>query len=235
MLGLDAEWAYRIVKQVGNYAESVDRNIKPLGIERGVNRLWRDGGVHVRAHAAVIAATRTAPPMSIRSRFSWSAPRTRAIVWQIVAWWPSVVAVARSHRLADRDQPAARAASGQDSTFSTVQPASKSLGGLVEFSSRDTYARALLVGLLNTLRVSLLGIAAGDRAGSWRAVWRASRSVWVVSTIARGYVELMRNTPLLLQLLFWYSLSQALPGSARGAEPLAGCVSLLPWVVPARP
>jgi len=45
MLGLDAEWAYRIVKQVGNYAESVDRNIKPLGIERGLNRLWKDGGV----------------------------------------------------------------------------------------------------------------------------------------------------------------------------------------------
>ena len=45
MLGLDAAWAYRIVKQVGNYAESVERNIKPLGIERGVNRLWKDGGV----------------------------------------------------------------------------------------------------------------------------------------------------------------------------------------------
>jgi general L-amino acid transport system substrate-binding protein len=45
MLGLDAEWAFRIVKQVGNYAESFDRNIKPLGIERGLNRLWSDGGV----------------------------------------------------------------------------------------------------------------------------------------------------------------------------------------------
>jgi general L-amino acid transport system substrate-binding protein len=45
MLGLDAQWAYRIVKQVGNYAESCERNIKPLGIDRGVNRLWNDGGV----------------------------------------------------------------------------------------------------------------------------------------------------------------------------------------------
>jgi len=45
MLGPDAGWAYRIVKQVGNYAEIVDRNIKPLGIERGLNRLWRDGGI----------------------------------------------------------------------------------------------------------------------------------------------------------------------------------------------
>jgi general L-amino acid transport system substrate-binding protein len=45
MLGLDADWAYRIVKQVGNYAESFDRNLKPLGIDRGVNRLWTDGGI----------------------------------------------------------------------------------------------------------------------------------------------------------------------------------------------
>jgi general L-amino acid transport system substrate-binding protein len=45
MLGLDSEWAFRIVKQVGNYAESYERNIKPLGIERGLNRLWTEGGV----------------------------------------------------------------------------------------------------------------------------------------------------------------------------------------------
>jgi general L-amino acid transport system substrate-binding protein len=45
MLGLDARWAFRIVKQVGSYAESFDRNLKPLGIERGLNRLWKDGGI----------------------------------------------------------------------------------------------------------------------------------------------------------------------------------------------
>jgi general L-amino acid transport system substrate-binding protein len=45
MLGLEDDWAFKIVKQVGNYAESFDRNIKPLGIERGLNRLWKDGGV----------------------------------------------------------------------------------------------------------------------------------------------------------------------------------------------
>ncbi|HSE79630.1 MAG TPA: amino acid ABC transporter substrate-binding protein [Alphaproteobacteria bacterium] len=45
MLGLDNRWAYNIVKQVGNYGESFERNITPLGIERGVNKLWRDGGL----------------------------------------------------------------------------------------------------------------------------------------------------------------------------------------------
>ncbi len=45
MLGLDNRWAFNIVGQVGNYAESFERNLVPLGIERGVNRLWKDGGI----------------------------------------------------------------------------------------------------------------------------------------------------------------------------------------------
>jgi len=45
MLGLDNKWALNIVKQVGNYAESFDANLKPLGFERGLNRLWNQGGL----------------------------------------------------------------------------------------------------------------------------------------------------------------------------------------------
>jgi general L-amino acid transport system substrate-binding protein len=45
MLGLDNRWAFQIVKQVGNYAESFDANLKPLGFERGLNRLWNQGGL----------------------------------------------------------------------------------------------------------------------------------------------------------------------------------------------
>jgi general L-amino acid transport system substrate-binding protein len=44
-LGVDNAWAFQIVRQVGNYAEVFQRNITPLGIERGPNRLWRDGGL----------------------------------------------------------------------------------------------------------------------------------------------------------------------------------------------
>lgn len=47
-LGLDKEWAYRIIKQVGNYAEVFDRNVgkdSPLKLERGINALWTDGGL----------------------------------------------------------------------------------------------------------------------------------------------------------------------------------------------
>jgi general L-amino acid transport system substrate-binding protein len=48
LLGLDKEWAYRIVKQVGNYGESFERNLgpkTPLNLPRGVNNLWNKGGL----------------------------------------------------------------------------------------------------------------------------------------------------------------------------------------------
>ncbi len=45
MLGLDNRWAVNIVKQVGNYGESFDTHLKPLGFDRGLNRLWTQGGL----------------------------------------------------------------------------------------------------------------------------------------------------------------------------------------------
>jgi general L-amino acid transport system substrate-binding protein len=45
MMGLDNAWAFNIVKQVGNYGEIFQKNVTPLGIERGVNRLWTEGGL----------------------------------------------------------------------------------------------------------------------------------------------------------------------------------------------
>ncbi len=45
MLGLDNRWAYNIIKQVGNYGESFERNLTPLGLDRGLNKLWNRGGL----------------------------------------------------------------------------------------------------------------------------------------------------------------------------------------------
>jgi general L-amino acid transport system substrate-binding protein len=47
-IGLTNDWAYRIIKHVGNYGESFDRHIGPnteIGLERGLNALWSDGGI----------------------------------------------------------------------------------------------------------------------------------------------------------------------------------------------
>jgi general L-amino acid transport system substrate-binding protein len=51
-LGLSKDWVVRIVKQVGNYGESFERNVgqgSPLKIDRGLNRLWNKGGVQYAA------------------------------------------------------------------------------------------------------------------------------------------------------------------------------------------
>jgi general L-amino acid transport system substrate-binding protein len=45
MLGIDNKWAFNVIKQVGNYAESYDANLTPLGFDRGLNRLWNKGGI----------------------------------------------------------------------------------------------------------------------------------------------------------------------------------------------
>jgi general L-amino acid transport system substrate-binding protein len=44
-LGLPVDFAYQVVKQVGNYGEIFERHLAPLGLERGVNALWTDGGL----------------------------------------------------------------------------------------------------------------------------------------------------------------------------------------------
>ena len=63
LLGLDKEWAYRVVKQVGNYGESFERNLgpkSPVGLPRGVNNLWTQGRPDVRA-ADPLSAEAAAP------------------------------------------------------------------------------------------------------------------------------------------------------------------------------
>ena len=44
-LGLDEDWASRAIKAVGNYGEMYDRHLTPIGLDRGQNRLWKDGGL----------------------------------------------------------------------------------------------------------------------------------------------------------------------------------------------
>jgi general L-amino acid transport system permease protein len=83
--------------------------------------------------------------------------------------------------------------------------------GPLDYSAGDTYGRALAVGLFNTLRVAVLAMLFATAGGIAIGAARLSR-IWVASAAARVYVEVVRNTPLLLQLLFWYALWQRLPG-----------------------
>jgi general L-amino acid transport system permease protein len=83
---------------------------------------------------------------------------------------------------------------------------------LIQFdSARSSYGRAFWVGLLNTLLVAGLGIVFATILGFTIGIARLSKN-WLVARTAAGYVETIRNIPLLLQLLFWYNaVLKALP------------------------
>ncbi|QSJ16892.1 ABC transporter permease subunit [Nostoc sp. UHCC 0702] len=74
---------------------------------------------------------------------------------------------------------------------------------LIRYNPSDTYSRALWVGLINSLRVAVAGIFFSTIVGVSAGIGRLSDN-WLVRNITLVYVEIFRNTPLLLQLLFWY-------------------------------
>ena len=83
---------------------------------------------------------------------------------------------------------------------------------LISYSGSDSYTRVFLVGLLNTLLVSVIGIFFATVIGFMVALGRLSPN-WLVSRVAGAYVELIRNLPVLFQILFWYlAVLGALPG-----------------------
>jgi general L-amino acid transport system permease protein len=76
--------------------------------------------------------------------------------------------------------------------------------------SVSTYGRALVVGLLNTVKVALPGIVLATLLGTIVGTARLSTN-WLAARLSATYVECLRNTPLLLQLFIWYGALQALP------------------------
>lgn len=74
---------------------------------------------------------------------------------------------------------------------------------IIPFDATRSYGYVYLVGILNTLLVSLISIVLTTVLGFMIGILRLSRN-WLVSTLAAWYVEIVRNTPLLLQILFWY-------------------------------
>ena len=93
---------------------------------------------------------------------------------------------------------------------------------LIAYSPADTYARAFLVGLVNTLYVSAIGIVLATALGTVMGIARLS-SNWLIRKLAQVYVETFRNIPLLLQLFFWWGiLRQSAPPPRQAWELLPG-------------
>ncbi|MCI5208495.1 MAG: amino acid ABC transporter permease [Candidatus Electrothrix sp. ATG2] len=84
----------------------------------------------------------------------------------------------------------------QKAGFSIIQT-------LISYSESSTYGRTFLVGLLNTILVSVLGIICATALGFLIGIARLS-SNWLIAKLAAVYIEIFRNLPLLLQIFFWY-------------------------------
>tara|TARA_R110002110_G_scaffold85816_2_gene223519 strand:+ start:107935 stop:109125 length:1191 start_codon:yes stop_codon:yes gene_type:complete len=81
---------------------------------------------------------------------------------------------------------------------------------LIDYSSQSTFGRALIVGFLNTILVSVMGIITATLIGFTAGVLRLSRN-WIISRAVTAYVEFTRNVPVLLQIIFWWATLTALP------------------------
>jgi len=96
---------------------------------------------------------------------------------------------------------------------------------LIPYQESDTYFRVFIVGLLNTLMVSVLGIIFATLIGFIVGLGRLSPN-WLVARLSGGYVELIRNLPLLFQILFWYLAVLATLPNPRQSVSLFGTVFL---------
>ncbi|GAB4179549.1 MAG: amino acid ABC transporter permease [Geothermobacteraceae bacterium] len=106
----------------------------------------------------------------------------------------------------------------------------------IAYSAADTYGRALLVGALNTLKVSFVGIIFSLILGTIVGISRLSHN-WLVAKLSGAFIEVMQNIPVLLQLFFWYALFyEAFPSPRQALHPLPGmflCNRGLIFAVPA--
>ncbi|MAS93380.1 MAG: ABC transporter permease [Verrucomicrobiales bacterium] len=95
---------------------------------------------------------------------------------------------------------------------------------LIDYSTSSTYARAIIVGLLNSLFLGALSLPLATVIGIAIGVMRTSGN-GMAELLGTIYVEIFRNVPLILQLFFWYALLLALP-SPRNAEPILASIAL---------
>ncbi len=114
----------------------------------------------------------------------------------------------------------------------------------IDFDASETFLKAFWVGIVNTLKVSILGIFCATVIGFFFGIARLS-SNWLIRQIASVYVECFRNIPLVLQIVFWYAIMLVLPGvdesislfdsifiNVQGVylPSLEGTAGLMPWL-----
>ena len=152
-------------------------------------------------------------------RTSWNRQRLNGLLWQIVVVGIAVAIVAwlwsnALHNLSVRRISTGFAFLGREAGMPIAD-------SWIAYSPKDPYLRAFLVGIVNTLRVAVIGIVLATVVGTLVGIARLS-SNWLLSRLSAVYVEVLRDIPLLLQLLFWYVLMQGLPAARAAWKPIEG-------------
>ncbi len=151
------------------------------------------------------------PDTSVPGPAPWNNPHIRSIVFQAVAFVGLVYFFYTifDNTLTNMERRGITTGFG----FLNNEAGFGILMSLIPYDETNTYGRTFFVGLLNTLLVSGLGIFFATILGFLVGVARLSNN-WLISKIATVYVEVLRNIPLLLQILFWYfTVLQALPST----------------------
>jgi general L-amino acid transport system permease protein len=147
---------------------------------------------------------------------AWQDPRLRALVFQALAL-AAVVGLGFfivHNTLANLSKQGIASGFG---FFRTTAGFGISMS-LIDYAESQSYFRAFLVGLLNTLLVSAIGIVVATLLGFLLGIMRLSRN-WLVARLAAAYIEIVRNLPLLLQLFFWYfAILRQLPGPRQSVS-----------------
>ncbi len=146
----------------------------------------------------------------------WNDPRVRAVFYQILA---VAVLAGLAWYLASNtiDNIRARNIKTGFDFLGDVYPAQID-EALIRWDETGRYSRAFLIGVLNTLKVGAIGIVLATILGTIVGIARLSRN-WLLAKLASGYVEAIRNVPLLLQLAFLYTLfTSALPSQLQALQ-----------------
>jgi general L-amino acid transport system permease protein len=150
----------------------------------------------------------------------WRDPEKRAIVFQIVALL--LVAVVSYYLYSNTQANLERQSIATGFGFLDKEASFEIGESVIEYSAADSYAKALLAGALNTIKVSFIGIVLTLILGTIVGIARLS-SNWLVAKLAGGYIEVMQNIPVLLQLFFWYAIFyESFPSPRQALNPVEG-------------
>ncbi len=166
-----------------------------------------------------MTAISDAPRADFRLGMLWTDTRYRSLTIQIVAL--ILVMLGASYLVSN--VIANLAALGKTFSFSFMsEPASYDINQrLIDYNSRSSHATAAVVGMLNTLLLAIMGCATATIIGVVAGVLRLSKN-WVVSKLMTVYIEMIRNIPVLIQILLLAAVFDELLPSPRQTEPMFG-------------